>query len=135
MSSLTAIFTATLLTSPHLPSLLETNALRLAEAYESITSLLKRLGIKYVPVSHGPFVFAKIVPGAVTWEEESRAVACCKEAGVVISAGKGYHIIEEEKGWARLTFAFKKDQLNEALRRIEVGLDLFNSTHPDTNGH
>ncbi|KAI1422005.1 1-aminocyclopropane-1-carboxylate synthase 7 [Xylaria sp. FL1777] len=128
VSSLTAIFTTALLTSSRLPSLLETNASRLAEAYGVMTTFLKLHNIEYIRVSHGPFVFAKVVADAASWEDESRAVACCKEAGVVISAGKSYHMPEKEKGWARLTFAIKRDQLDEALRRLELGLAKFQST-------
>lgn len=127
MSSLTAIFTTALLNSPKLPSLLETNAGRLAEAYDAVVSFFTKHGIKYIPVSHGPFVFARIVPSAASWEDESMAIACCKASGVVLSSGKAYHVPESEKGWARLTFAIKRDQLDEALRRLEVGLELFRS--------
>ncbi|KAI1182819.1 1-aminocyclopropane-1-carboxylate synthase 7 [Nemania serpens] len=128
ISSLTAIFTTALLTSPDLPALLQTNSSRLAEAYETITAFFERHGIDYLPVSHGPFVFAKVVANATSWDDESLAVACYKEAGVVISPGKAYHIIENEKGWARLTFAIKRDQLDEALRRLEQGLAKFEAT-------
>lgn len=78
-------------------------------------------------MSHGPFVFAKIAPKAVTWEDEALAVACCKQSGVVVSAGKAYHITDSQKGWARLTFAIPADQLAEALRRLEAGIRLFRS--------
>lgn len=135
MSSLTAIFTAALLASPKLPSILEINALRLAEAYNTLTSFLRLHGIKYIPVSHGPFVFARVAPNAVTWEDESFVIAACKEAGVILSSGRGYHIIEREKGWARLTFAIKRDQLDEALRRLEIGLGFFKSTQLDGDSY
>ncbi|KAI1176305.1 1-aminocyclopropane-1-carboxylate synthase 7 [Nemania sp. FL0916] len=125
ISSLTALFTRALLISPKLPALLKINAAKLSEAYRTMTDFFECHGIEYLPVSHGPFVFAKVVANAISWEDEALAVACCKEAGVVISSGKAYHIIENEKGWARLTFAIKRDQLDEALRRLERGLAKF----------
>ena len=53
-------------------------------------------------------------------------IAACKTAGVVVSPGKSYHVIEGEKGWARLTFSVPPEKLDEALRRLEVGLKLIN---------
>lgn len=134
MSALTAIFTTALLTSPNLGTLLETNASRLAEAYETTTSFFDKQNIEFIPVSYGPFVFAKIALHASTWEEEALAVACCKEAGVVVSSGRSYHIVESEKGWARLTFAIRREQLDEALVRLETGIRLF-SERSSTDGH
>lgn len=125
VSSLTAIFTTALLNSSKLPSLLKTNASRLADAYNTVKSVFDRLGLRYIPVSHGPFIFVRIAPNATSWEEESLAISCCKEMGVVLSPGKAYHIVDKEKGWTRLTFAIKNDQLEEALRRLEAGLALF----------
>lgn len=122
VSSLSAIFTTALLSSPKLPSLLDTNAKRLGEAYDTVVSFFRKHGVEYMPVSHGPFVFARIAPGAVSWEDEARAIACCKDSGVVLSRGGAYHIVEHEKGWARLTFAIRRDRLDEALLRLETGL-------------
>jgi gliotoxin/aspirochlorine biosynthesis aminotransferase len=132
MSSLTAISTTALLSSPQLPGLLELNSTRLSEAYATMTMFLRRHNIEYIPVSYGLFVFARIAPNADTWEDEVTAIDACKEAGVVVSSGKGYHVVEKEKGWARLTFAIKRDLLDEALRRLAIGLGL--SEAPLTNG-
>lgn len=123
VSSLTAIYTTALLNSPTLPLLLQINAKRLASAYETIVAFFVRHNISYIPVSHGPFVFARIAGSDVTsWEQEAEAMQCFKQAGVVLSAGHSYHIVEHEKGWARITFAIPPQQLNEALKRLERGL-------------
>lgn len=97
-----------------------------------MTTFLKGHNIEYIPVTYGLFVFARIVPNAITWEDEAAAVASCKNAGVIVSSGKGYHVVEREKGWARLTFAIRRDLLDEALRRLAIGLELVKA--PLTNG-
>lgn len=123
MSSLTAIASSRLLMSPELPHLLHLNSERLGRAYGTITSMLKSRGLTYIPANMGPFLFARLVPDAQTWEDEADTVHACKEAGVSISAGRGYHVPDGEKGWARLNFALDPDRLAEALRRLGVGLD------------
>jgi len=45
-------------------------------------------------------------------------IAKLKKAGVSVSGGQGYHVMKEEKGWARLAFALNTSQLREALKRI-----------------
>lgn len=128
MSSLTAIATIALLNSPKLQSLLHLNSERLAKSYRTVTAFLDKHNIEYMPVSHGPFVFARVAQGAQSWEEEARAIACLKEAGVVLSPGKAYHIIGGEKGWARITFAVRTEVLQTALQRMEVGFNALRSS-------
>lgn len=48
-------------------------------------------------VSAGVFVFAKLGRDSTTWDEEALLVKLCKEAGVVVSAGRTHHGIESEK--------------------------------------
>ena len=98
--------------------------MRLAQAYKSFTSFLKQHGIEYIPVNAGLYVFAKLAPDAKSWEDEAAMIENLKKAGVLASAGKAYHVVDEEKGWARLTFAIDQGQMIEALRRIEIGLQL-----------
>ena len=71
----------------------------------------------------GPFLFARIAPTAQSWAEEVEAIQVCKTAGVSVSAGRGYHVIDGEKGWARINFAMPPDIMAEALQRLGVGLD------------
>lgn len=85
--------------------------------------MLRARGLDYIPANMGPFLLARLVPDARTWEDEAEVVQACKEAGVSISAGRGYHVPDCEKGWARLNFALDPDRLAEALRRMSVGLD------------
>jgi len=97
--------------------------MRLAGAYEKMVAFFTSHNIEYLPVSHGPFVFARIAGrGIATWGEEAEAIQCFKDAGVVLSAGRAYHVVEHEKGWARITFAIAPRQLEEALKRLEIGL-------------
>ncbi|KAI0455771.1 putative ACC synthase [Xylaria acuta] len=118
-SSLAAIATAGLLSSPDLPQLFELNAKRLSEAYLLLTVVLKKHGIQYIPANQTPFLFARLVPDAQTWEEEAEFGQMCKDAGVAISNGKSYHLPECEKGWARLNFAIEPASLAEALKRLD----------------
>ncbi|KAH7303239.1 1-aminocyclopropane-1-carboxylate synthase 7 [Stachybotrys elegans] len=122
MSSLTAIAATALLTSPELPTIMAKNSERLEKAYTKITSMLRGRRIDWMP-SNGPFLFAKLLPDAQD-EDEERLVQACKKAGVSISMGRSYHVLEHEKGWARLNFALPPDRLDEALTRLAVGLDL-----------
>ncbi|KAI1824917.1 PLP-dependent transferase [Xylaria intraflava] len=123
-SSLAAVATAGLLTSPDLPQIFELNAKRLSEAYLLLTAVLKKHKIPYVPAYQTPFLFARLVPNAQTWEEEAGFAQTCKDAGLSISAGKSYHVPEREKGWARLNFAIEPSSLAEALKRLDNVLSL-----------
>ncbi|KAF3896639.1 hypothetical protein GTR04_1230 [Trichophyton interdigitale] len=119
-SSLAAVASTALLTSPKLPDLLQLNSQRLKEAYTTITDFFKRKGIRYIPVNSAPYVFARLVPNAQSWEEESFMIGQLKLAGVVVSSGKAYHVNEEEKGWCRMTFALERSRLEEAIKRMET---------------
>ncbi|KAI1647341.1 putative ACC synthase [Daldinia loculata] len=129
MSSLTAIAVTHLLTSQELPGLLALNSQRLADAYAKVTSMLKRRGIQYIPGNMGPFLFARLAPYASKDDEEAEFVIGCKAAGVNISPGRGYHVPEGEKGWARINFALQEDQLAEGLQRLAAVLDHSLKTH------
>lgn len=121
-STLSSIFVSQLLNSPRIPELLRLNAERLSDAYTGLTNVLKKHGIRYIPACQGLYLFAKITPKAATWEDESTAIAKFKEAGVLISSGRGYHGPESEKGWARIGFAVERPQMKEAIRRIDAVL-------------
>jgi aspartate/methionine/tyrosine aminotransferase len=114
-SSLSAIATEGLLSSPDLPSLLKLNRERLAEAYKKITDFFVSYGIDFIPVTAGLYVFARLAPEAKTWEDEAAAIGRIKDAGVIVSGGKAYHVVEGEKGWARITFAVAPEDLDKAI--------------------
>jgi aspartate/methionine/tyrosine aminotransferase len=118
-SALTSIFVTHLLTSPELPSLISLNSTRLKEAYESLTAVLQRHKVPYIPCYAGIYVFAKIAPNASQWEDEAAKIAKMKVAGVVMSSGRAYHGPDGEKGWARISFALDPEVMKEAVRRIE----------------
>ncbi|EFE29743.1 aminotransferase GliI [Trichophyton benhamiae CBS 112371] len=129
-SSLAAVASTALLTSPKLPDLLQLNSQRLKEAYTTITDFFKRKGIRYIPVNSAPYVFARLVPNAQSWEEESFMIGQLKLAGVVVSSGKAYHVNEEEKGWCRMTFALERSRLEEAIKRMETVIGQQEHLHP-----
>lgn len=118
-SALASTFVSALLSSPKLPDLLSLNSRRLAEGYSTVTNLLKKHHLEYVPSYAGLYVFAKIVPNAGSWDEESRLVNKLKDEGVLVSAGKSFHGPEQEKGWARIGFAVPKQQLDDAVRVMD----------------
>ncbi|GIJ88194.1 hypothetical protein Asppvi_007112 [Aspergillus pseudoviridinutans] len=121
-SSLSAVASTALLTSTRLPELLQVNSERLWEAYTLMTDFLKKHQILYIPVNSAPFLFARLAPYAESWEQEKAMIDRLKQAGVVVSGGKAYHVNEDEKGWARMTFALERTRLEEAIKRMETVL-------------
>ncbi|EAW11041.1 aminotransferase gliI [Aspergillus clavatus NRRL 1] len=121
-SSLSAVASTALLTSTRLPELLQVNRERLWEAYTVMTDFLKKHQILYIPVNSAPFLFARLAPYAESWEQEKATIDRLKQAGVVVSGGKAYHVNEDEKGWARLTFALERTRLEEAIKRMQTVL-------------
>ena len=119
VSSLTSTFITALLTSPSLPSLIELNSERLSRSYKIISSTLRELNLDFIPANAGLFVFVKVAPGATTWDEEAAVVEGLRESGVIVSPGKPYNGNEEEKGWARITFAVPEDVLIEGMARLK----------------
>ena len=123
-SSLSSIFVSSLLTSSEVPKLLQLNSERLGKAYAALTRVLQKHKIHYVPACQGLYLFARISPDATSWDEESVAIAKFRDAGVLISGGRGYHGPESEKGWARIGFAIEQQSMEEALRRIDKCLSV-----------
>ncbi|KAF4626878.1 hypothetical protein G7Y89_g11280 [Cudoniella acicularis] len=122
-SSLSAVFVTTLLTSQKLPFLLELNSQRLAIAYKLLTSFFKRNNIPYIPCNAGLYVFAKVAPNSETWEGEATIIQKFKDEGVLVAAGRGYHVPDSEKGWARIGFTLETGRLEEAIKRMQRALD------------
>lgn len=65
------------------------------------------------------FVFARLYP-VKTIEEEQRLLGNLKSMGLSVSTGTSYHF--EELGWFRICYGVPLDQLDEALRRIHLGV-------------
>lgn len=86
-------------------------------------------GIEYIPVQSGVFVFARLRKGIENWDGEALMVQECKDAGVLVSAGRSYHGIETEKGWARITFAVEPSELRRGLDRLAMALGLRSLDH------
>ncbi|KAK7701280.1 hypothetical protein SLS64_010323 [Diaporthe eres] len=135
MSSLTAIATTSILSSPELPKLFALNSERLSQAYRTVTSVLKRHNILYVQANIGPFILVRLLSDAQTWEEEAEVVQACRLAGVVISGGRSFHVPENEKGWARLNFAIPPDKLDEGIRRVILGREAYLKRAAGLNGN
>ena len=108
-----------LLTSPKLPSLLALNSELLADNLQILKSFFTRHDITHIPSYAGLYVFAKMAKDAHSWEEEESSVQRLKEAGVLVSAGRGYHGPQSEMGWMRVGFAVEKSLLEEAVKRMD----------------
>jgi aspartate/methionine/tyrosine aminotransferase len=119
-SGLSTVFATGLLNSPRLSSLIDLNAERLSKAYTTLTTFFKNYQIQYIPCNAGIYLFVKIAPKAKTWEDEAAMVERLKNAGVLVSSGRAYHGPETEKGWARISFAVKPSDLEEAIRRMKT---------------
>ncbi|RHZ46029.1 pyridoxal phosphate-dependent aminotransferase [Aspergillus thermomutatus] len=115
VSSLTALCTASLLTSPELPRLIQLNSERLLDCYRLLTDFLDSRRIEYVPATAGLFVFARLLPMAKSWDDEASLQHRLRREGLLVSPGKLYHLTPRQIGWFRLTFAIPKDQLTEAV--------------------
>ncbi|TPX23919.1 hypothetical protein DIZ76_013262 [Coccidioides immitis] len=122
ISTSSAVFTKTLLSSPTLPFLIALNSARLAEAYIYITDFFTRRNIRYVPVSTGLNIFARLAPEASTWVDEDAMIDRLREVGVLVTGGRQYHGGPQGKGWARLSFSVEPRKLHEALERIDLTL-------------
>ncbi|KAH8888281.1 PLP-dependent transferase [Thozetella sp. PMI_491] len=139
VSSFTAAAVAHVLRSPRLKDILKTSSERLSSAYTSMTDMLRRNGIDYVPANAGLFVFARLAPDATTWEDESEVVQQLKEAGVIVSGGRGYHTADLAKGWARVASGIMSNLLSdlivslqrslEGLKHGKEGRDIYRSLH------
>lgn len=121
-SSLSTIFATALLSSPTLPFLIALNSARLAESYILITSFFTEHQVRFIPVNAGLNIFARLAPRAKTWEDEDMMVAKLEDVGVLVSAGRHFHGMPKEKGWARLAFSVEPARLQEALQRIVMTL-------------
>lgn len=92
---------------------------RFSNSYQVVASFLKRMNLPYVPCNAGPCILANIAPHAQSWENEKAMIARLKDAGVLVSPGRSYHMPESAKGWARITFALPPAIVEEGLKRIE----------------
>ncbi|GIJ86444.1 hypothetical protein Asppvi_005333 [Aspergillus pseudoviridinutans] len=115
VSSLTALCTTSLLTSPELPRLIRLNTERLLDCYRLLTNFLDSRHIDYIPVTAGLFVFARLMTTAKSWDDEANLQQCLRREGLLVSPGKLYHLPSGQNGWFRLTFAIPKDQLSKAV--------------------
>ncbi|TGO14495.1 hypothetical protein BTUL_0052g00330 [Botrytis tulipae] len=108
-----------ILTSPQLPALVEANKEGLRVSYDLLTSTLKNWNIDYVPVKAGILVFVRIAADAKNAQDEMAVLVKLRDEGVLMSPGGGYLGSYGEFGWARLTFAVKREVMVEALDRMK----------------
>lgn len=94
----------------------------LMEAYESTRIFLEKGGMEYIPVAYGMFVFARL--GRISnFDAEKGLLRCLKSRGVSVSSGSSYHF--QEPGWFRICYGVPSNQLQEGLRRIDLGIQDF----------
>lgn len=75
--------------------------------------------MEFISAAYGMFVFARLYP-VKTIKEEQGLLSNLKSMGVSVSTGTSYHF--EEPGWFRLCYGVPLDQLEEALRRVHLGI-------------
>ncbi|KAH8600047.1 pyridoxal phosphate-dependent transferase [Bisporella sp. PMI_857] len=122
VSILYSLLTTGLLKSPRLDDLLAVSSQRHRQFYIVLTTWLKKLGLPYLPCNAAPFLMAKIVPNASSWEDEATVVHALKEVDNWVSFGRSQHMPEYAKRLARLTFTIERAKLDTALARIEPTL-------------
>ncbi|KAL4949374.1 pyridoxal phosphate-dependent transferase [Aspergillus filifer] len=88
-------------------------------AYIIIRSFLETKEMEFVPVASGMFVFARILK-ITTAEEEQELLKHVNAAGISISSGTSYHF--QQPGWFRICYGVPQEQLQEGLRRLDVGI-------------
>jgi aspartate/methionine/tyrosine aminotransferase len=120
----------------YLPTFIETNRLKLREAYEYTASWLKFHNMPYIPSSAGHFLLVdwrpilsdfdrygsilSITPDQSMRERESTLLAFLLAHKVMPIPGAMCHA---EPGWFRFTFAVRRDYLDVALARVERALE------------
>jgi DNA-binding transcriptional MocR family regulator len=122
VSTITTLFTTTILTSRRLPALLSLNTARLTSSFAVLRSWLQRLDVAFIPPSAGIYVLAKLGQDGMTEEEEDNMVGILKAAGVLVAGGKSFKMGGLATGWARITFSVPVEVLVEGLRRMEMAL-------------
>lgn len=120
LSSLTTIATTSLLNSPNLATLISLNSQRLAESYKLVTAVLRRQKIEYVPANAGLYVFARLAGDAAG---EGSVVKALGEKGVLVSAGKGFHLGDGDRGWVRINFAVERKVLLDGIEMVNRFLE------------
>ncbi|KAF7900093.1 hypothetical protein EAF00_004429 [Botryotinia globosa] len=136
-----------ILTSPQLPALVEANKEGLRVSYDLLTSTLENWNIDYVSVKAGILIFVRIAADAKSPVQKQtfstsyfmglnlylpeklssdkmrktrwKSWVKLRDGGVLMSPGGGYLGSYGEFGWARLTFAVKREIMVEALERMK----------------
>ncbi|KAL4783356.1 hypothetical protein BJX76DRAFT_368480 [Aspergillus varians] len=88
VSSLTALCTTALLTSPKLSHLVRLNKKRLLSSYRAVASVLEACGVGYIPATAGVFIFAQLAPGAETIDDEVRFQKRLRDSGLLVANDK-----------------------------------------------
>ena len=121
VSSLSSVVATSLLSSSKLPDIIKLNSTRLSESYRILTNGLTRLKLKYFPANAGMFMLAQLAPYTRSWEEERAALQELAAAGLLVAPLRRFEN-QQERGWARITFASSPETIEEALKRIEAYL-------------
>ena len=104
--------------SEELPRLIGLNVKRLTHGYNVLISTLRDWGVEFLPVGAGLLVYAKLVKNALTWEDEGEFVKKLLENRVQVSPGRLSGGINGEKGWVRIAFSVREEDLRKGLGRI-----------------
>ena len=124
VSGLTAVAVSSLLSdSSATDKFINLNRKRLACAYETMAAFLRGRHIQYVPACAGIYIWVKLSKKVQSWDQEAELTKLLAEKQVAVSAGKSY--AAREPGWYRLSFAIEPEKMQEGLKRLAGGIEVF----------
>jgi hypothetical protein len=100
--------------------LLKLNSERLTASYRLLAAFLTQRNIDFIAPSHGLFLFARLVKHASNAEDEKCFFdkLATTNGGVRVGHGRFYKGVEGQFGWARISFSVKREELLDALERM-----------------
>jgi DNA-binding transcriptional MocR family regulator len=120
VNGISSLYLSSLLTWSQLPTLLKLNSERLTASYCLLAAFLTNRNIEYVAPSHGLFLFARLVRHAKNAGDEKCFLdRLAIQGGIKVGHGRFYKGVEEQFGWARIRFSVKREEMLEALGRMD----------------
>jgi DNA-binding transcriptional MocR family regulator len=100
--------------------LLKLNSERLTASYRLLADFLTKRDIEYIAPSHGLFLFARLARHARNaGDEKCFFDRLAVNGGIKIGHGRFYKGVEGQFGWARIRFSVKREEMLEALERLD----------------
>jgi DNA-binding transcriptional MocR family regulator len=119
-NTISTLYLLSLLSSPHLPTLLALNSERLTASYQVLAECLHKWRIEFVEPTHGLFVFARLTKNVRTMEQEQSYSTQLLQAGLKVSPGQSYRGKKGEFGWARIRFSLAGEMMEDAVAKLDA---------------